>query len=267
MLPHASRVCGDGLARPAPSRPPPRPRRQVDLAPLRAARRRWPPGSRACRTTRPAPTAGRRSPACRRSGRRSRRPGRRRHSTGTRFGRLAFTRRPARRRQLRARRCGCWRACWPASPFTATLVGDASLSRRPMRRVIEPLTRMGARIDSTDGHAPLTVHGATAARHCLRAGHSERAGEERRPARRPARRAATTSVTEPAQTRDHTERALRRVRDRRSGRRPHGVGRRAASAPTAQRSRRARRLLVRGVLDGRGGGAARAPASTSTTSA
>src|SRR5262249_13075848 len=45
-------------------------------------------------------------------------------------------------------------------PFRARLVGDASLSRRPMRRVIAPLERMGARIESIDGHAPLTVHGA-----------------------------------------------------------------------------------------------------------
>ena len=33
-------------------------------------------------------------------------------------------------------------------PFSSTLVGDASLSRRPMRRVIEPLERMGARIEA-----------------------------------------------------------------------------------------------------------------------
>lgn len=37
------------------------------------------------------------------------------------------------------------------------LVGDASLSLRPMARIIDPLTKMGARIDSTDGHAPLFV--------------------------------------------------------------------------------------------------------------
>ena len=47
-----------------------------------------------------------------------------------------------------------------AQPFSTQLVGDASLSRRPMRRVIEPLARMGARIEATDGHAPLTIHGA-----------------------------------------------------------------------------------------------------------
>ncbi|MGH8280349.1 MAG: 3-phosphoshikimate 1-carboxyvinyltransferase [Gammaproteobacteria bacterium] len=44
-------------------------------------------------------------------------------------------------------------------PFTSTLDGDESLRRRPMRRIIEPLARMGASIDSHDGCAPLTVHG------------------------------------------------------------------------------------------------------------
>src|SRR5882724_6550544 len=92
-------------------------------------------------------------------------------------------------------------------PFSATMVGDASLSRRPMRRVMAPLERMGARFDATDGHPPLTVHGARlrAIAHqpetpsaqvksaVLLAGlHAE----------------GTTSVVEPAATRDHTERAL-----------------------------------------------------------
>jgi 3-phosphoshikimate 1-carboxyvinyltransferase len=43
--------------------------------------------------------------------------------------------------------------------FTAELVGDESLSSRPMRRIIEPLELMGARIESSDGKAPLRVHG------------------------------------------------------------------------------------------------------------
>src|SRR2546427_4401407 len=43
--------------------------------------------------------------------------------------------------------------------FSSTIVGDQSLSVRPMRRVIEPLERMGARVESVDGHAPLVVHG------------------------------------------------------------------------------------------------------------
>lgn len=41
-----------------------------------------------------------------------------------------------------------------------TLIGDESLSRRPMERVRKPLTQMGARIDLTSGHAPVTIHGA-----------------------------------------------------------------------------------------------------------
>ena len=46
-----------------------------------------------------------------------------------------------------------------AQPFTSQMVGDESLSRRPMRRVMEPLTLMGAEIRATDGHAPLTITG------------------------------------------------------------------------------------------------------------
>ena len=43
--------------------------------------------------------------------------------------------------------------------FTSQLIGDESLSSRPMRRIIEPLELMGARIESTDGKAPLRVRG------------------------------------------------------------------------------------------------------------
>jgi len=39
------------------------------------------------------------------------------------------------------------------------LVGDESLSARPMERIADPLTRMGARVETTDGHAPLVVEG------------------------------------------------------------------------------------------------------------
>ena len=46
--------------------------------------------------------------------------------------------------------------------FDSTLVGDASLSKRPMRRVTEPLASMGARIDTGEGGVPpLHVHGGT----------------------------------------------------------------------------------------------------------
>lgn len=47
-----------------------------------------------------------------------------------------------------------------AQRFDSVLVGDASLSRRPMRRVTAPLTQMGARIDTNeDGTPPLRIHG------------------------------------------------------------------------------------------------------------
>jgi 3-phosphoshikimate 1-carboxyvinyltransferase len=46
--------------------------------------------------------------------------------------------------------------------FDSTLVGDASLSRRPMGRVTDPLAAMGASIDSEDGHAPLRIRGSRA---------------------------------------------------------------------------------------------------------
>ena len=44
-------------------------------------------------------------------------------------------------------------------PFDSVLIGDASLSRRPMRRVGDPLSRMGARIELSDGKAPVRIRG------------------------------------------------------------------------------------------------------------
>jgi 3-phosphoshikimate 1-carboxyvinyltransferase len=91
--------------------------------------------------------------------------------------------------------------------FSSTLVGDASLSRRPMRRVIEPLERMGARLEAVDGHPPLTVHGA---RLKAIAFQSPTPSAQVKSAVLLAGLHAegVTSVTEPASTRDHTERAL-----------------------------------------------------------
>lgn len=43
--------------------------------------------------------------------------------------------------------------------FDSTLIGDESLSKRPMRRVTDPLAKMGAHIDTHDGLPPLHVHG------------------------------------------------------------------------------------------------------------
>jgi len=91
--------------------------------------------------------------------------------------------------------------------FASRLIGDASLSRRPMRRVIEPLERMGARIEATDGHPPLAVLGARL--HGI-AHHPDVPSAQVKSAVILAGLHAdgTTSVTEPAATRDHTERAL-----------------------------------------------------------
>ena len=47
-----------------------------------------------------------------------------------------------------------------AHPFASRLEGDASLSRRPMRRIAEPLTAMGARFEfARDDGLPMTIHG------------------------------------------------------------------------------------------------------------
>ena len=92
-------------------------------------------------------------------------------------------------------------------PFTSVIGGDASLSRRPMRRVIEPLTRMGVAIDSLDGRPPLTIHGGP-----LRAitHHPEVPSAQVKSAVLLAGLHADgrTTVKEPTPTRDHTERAL-----------------------------------------------------------
>lgn len=44
-------------------------------------------------------------------------------------------------------------------PFRTELAGDASLSRRPMERVAEPLRQMGASVETSEGHAPIRISG------------------------------------------------------------------------------------------------------------
>jgi 3-phosphoshikimate 1-carboxyvinyltransferase len=94
-----------------------------------------------------------------------------------------------------------------AQPFTSVLVGDESLSRRPMRRVIEPLAEMGARIEATDNHAPLTVHG-TALRPIAYRSPVPSAQVKSLVILAGLHTKGRTSVTLPAESRDHTERAL-----------------------------------------------------------
>ena len=91
---------------------------------------------------------------------------------------------------------------------TFTLIGDASLSRRPMERVRRPLEAMGARIALTEGHAPMVIHGqplkaidyttpvpSAQIKSCILLAGLQTAG--------------ATTVREAVRTRDHSELALR----------------------------------------------------------
>lgn len=94
-----------------------------------------------------------------------------------------------------------------AHPFRTILGGDASLSRRPMRRVIEPLTRMGATITAVDGKPPLTIDGARL--HPISYQPDVPSAQVKSAVLLAGLHAdGRTRVIEPAPTRDHTERAL-----------------------------------------------------------
>ncbi len=94
-------------------------------------------------------------------------------------------------------------------PFPSTLTGDASLRQRPMKRIIEPLSQMGAKITaSAQQTVPLSIHGIFPLR----------AIEYRMPISSAQVKSAillaglfaegTTRVTEQIKTRDHTERMM-----------------------------------------------------------
>ena len=89
-----------------------------------------------------------------------------------------------------------------------TLVGDESLSRRPMERIRKPLAEMGARLSLTEGHAPLKIEGcvlqaidytmpvpSAQVKSCILLAGLQTAG--------------MTTVREAVRTRDHSELALR----------------------------------------------------------
>ncbi len=95
-----------------------------------------------------------------------------------------------------------------AHPFEASITGDESLQRRPMRRIIVPLERMGARIDSTDGRPPLTVHGRADLAPIDHAPDVPSAQVKSAVLLAGLHCDGTTRVHEPLATRDHTERAL-----------------------------------------------------------
>lgn len=93
--------------------------------------------------------------------------------------------------------------------FSSKLIGDASLSQRPMRRIIEPLTLMGAQIESFDGKPPLLIGGERSLSGI--AYQLPVASAQVKSAILLAGLFADGEITviEPAITRDHTERMLR----------------------------------------------------------
>jgi len=93
--------------------------------------------------------------------------------------------------------------------FDCTLVGDESLSGRPMRRVTGPLSQMGAKIDTdSDGTPPLHVHGGQALKGIDFASPVASAQVKSAVLLAGLYAHGETSVTEPHPTRDYTERML-----------------------------------------------------------
>lgn len=97
--------------------------------------------------------------------------------------------------------------------FDVRLTGDASLCSRPMGRIVDPLSSMGAKFQTCDGKAPLNIFGSADGRGALCAidYNLPMASAQVKSAVLLAGLYASgrTCVTEPAPTRDHTERMLR----------------------------------------------------------
>jgi 3-phosphoshikimate 1-carboxyvinyltransferase len=92
--------------------------------------------------------------------------------------------------------------------FSSTLIGDASLMRRPMERVAKPLRLMGARIDTQEGRPPVLLHGGATLRGIDYALPMASAQVKSALLLAALQAEGVTRVTEPAPTRDHTERML-----------------------------------------------------------
>lgn len=94
-----------------------------------------------------------------------------------------------------------------AQNFTSVLTGDSSLNKRPMQRIIDPLSKMGAEIQATGIYAPLTIIGTTLQGITYT---SPIASAQVKSAILLAGLNATgaTTVIEPQKSRDHTERML-----------------------------------------------------------
>jgi 3-phosphoshikimate 1-carboxyvinyltransferase len=94
-----------------------------------------------------------------------------------------------------------------STPFASTLVGDASLSARPMERVAAPLREMGADVGTSDGRPPLVVRGG-ALRGIRHAPTPPSAQVKSAVLLAGLAAEGETTIEELAATRDHTERAL-----------------------------------------------------------
>ncbi len=95
-----------------------------------------------------------------------------------------------------------------AHPFTTTITGDESLCRRPMRRVMVPLERMGASITAQDGRPPLAITGARPLTAIDFQPDVPSAQVKSAVLFAGLWAQGLTRVIEPVATRDHTERAL-----------------------------------------------------------
>ena len=93
--------------------------------------------------------------------------------------------------------------------FDSVLTGDESLSGRPMGRIIKPLSQMGARIESDEGKPPLRVFGVSSLKSIDYDMPVASAQVKSAVLLAGLYATGSTSVTEPAVTRDHTERMLR----------------------------------------------------------
>ncbi len=93
-------------------------------------------------------------------------------------------------------------------PFASTLIGDSSLMRRPMERVAAPLRQMGAQITTQDGRPPVRLHGGRVLNGIDYTMPMASAQVKSAILLAGLTAAGRTRVTEPAPTRDHTERML-----------------------------------------------------------
>ena len=96
-----------------------------------------------------------------------------------------------------------------AQNFTSVLTGDKSIQKRPMNRIIAPLTLMGADIKSNDGFAPLTITGSSL--HGIEYNSPVASAQVKSAILLAGLYAdSPTTVIEPAKSRDHTELMLKK---------------------------------------------------------